>query len=325
MNSGKISFLMAAVTASIFISACVRTPETVVNKGIIKKDTTWHGRVIVTGDVMVAKRVTLTVAPGTEVRFRRIDENSPENMFTVESPYYPAAELIIRGRLIAKGRPGKEIIFTSDAVDARPADWGALNFLGSDGNVVEYARILCAYNGIHAHGSSVTVRHCQFVKNGVGISFKAEQEVKTAPWYGRRSKLVITDNILARNKGGIGMRNSDAEIRYNEIRDNKFFGIWPKEDCRAVIENNEITGNMKGVFLYQTRGVIFKNNNIYDNRRYNVACADAQDFPVDMSNNWFGTINRKKITDLIFDHEEDPDLAKITFEPFLRKAVAYRR
>jgi len=317
--------LLPAICAVFLFSACAKTPETVVNKGIIKKDTTWRGRVIVTGDVMVDKGVTLTIEPGTEVRFRRIDEKSPENLFGIESPYYPEAELIVRGRLIAKGKPGREIIFTSDAIDARAKDWGAINFLGSEGNEVEYARILCAYNGVHAHGSSVTVRHCQFVKNGVGISFKAEQEVKDAPWYGKRSHLVITDNIFARNKGGIGFRNSDAEISYNEIRDNKFFGIWAKEDVKAVVEHNEITGNIKGVFLYQTRGLVIRNNNIYDNRRYNVACADAQDYPVDFSNNWFGTINREKIAESVFDHAEDPDLAVISFEPFLKKAVDYRR
>ncbi len=322
----RIRVLLAVSAAFMaFVCGCSRTPESVVGKGIIKEDTVWRGRVIVTGDVMVDKGATLTVEPGTEIRFRRIDEKSPENLFGVDSPYYPAAELIIRGRLIARGKPGKEIIFTSDAVDARPADWGAVNFLGSDGSVVEYARFLCAYNGIHAHGSTLTVRHCQFVRNGVGISFKSEQEVKSAPWYGKRSRVVVTDCIIARNKGGIGFRNSDGEIRYNEIRDNKFFGLWPKEDCNAVIENNEITGNRKGVFLYQTRGVTFRNNNIYDNRSYNVACADAQDFPVDMRNNWFGTINRTKIAETIFDHDEDPDLARITFEPFLKKAAEYRR
>jgi parallel beta-helix repeat protein len=209
----------------------------------------------------------------------------------------------------------------SAEADARPADWGAINFLGSDGNVIEYARILNGYNGVHAHGSQVKVAHSQFVRNGVGISFKAEEETPGVPWFGKRSKITITDNLFANNKGGIGFRNSDAEITHNEIIDNKFFGIWAKEDSKVRVAYNEITGNKKGIYLYQARGVVFEYNNIYDNRDYNIAMAEAQDFPVEAPHNWFGTRNREKIDELIFDHKEDPDLGEVRIEPLQEEPV----
>lgn len=320
----KIGWLPALGLLGVFLfSSCSRQEVLEVSKLTIDQDTTWRGTVLVNGDVFVPPGVTLTVAPGTIVKFARIDETSERNLFDVDSPYYPQAELIIRGRLIAKGDRKRRIVFTSAARDARPADWGAINFLGSTGNVVEYAKILCAYNGIHAHGSSVRVAHSEFVKNGVGISFKSEEETPGVPWFGKRSELTIVDNLFANNKGGIGFRNSDGRISHNEIRDNKFFGIWPKEMLDVVVDHNEITGNKKGIYLYQATGIRFEYNNIYDNHDYEIAVAEAQDFEVDARQNWFGTINTAKIDERIFDKQDDPEVAEVVYRPFLAGRVKW--
>jgi hypothetical protein len=289
----------------------------------LRQDTTWTGEVIVSGDIYVPVGVTLTIMPGATVKFKRIDEKSDQNMFAVDSPYYPQAELIIRGRLLARGTKKDHIVFMSAETGARPGDWGAINFLGSEDNVIEYARVINGYNGVHAHGSSVRIAHSEFIRNGVGVSFKAEEEAPGVPWFGKRSRLTITDNLFANNKGGIGFRNSDAEISHNEIINNKFFGIWPKEKSAARVTYNEITGNRKGIYLYQAQGVVFEFNNIYDNRDYNIAVAEAQDFPVEAPNNWFGTKNRRKIDELIFDRKQDAELGEVRIDPVRTEAVVW--
>ena len=179
------------------------------------------------------------------------------------------------------------------------------------------------YNGIHAHGSNVTVSHNEFASNGVGVSFKSEEETPNVPWFGKRSSLVITDNLFYKNKGGIGFRNSDGTITNNEIKDNKFFGIFPKENSNVTISYNEITGNKKGVYLYQAKEITLNNNNIYDNNDYDITVAEAQDFDIDARNNWFGIINKQKIDERIFDKADDDDLGEIFFEPFLDKKVKW--
>ncbi len=332
-NSGIKKILRSGVlrrificTALVFISAACQKQQVVeVSKLTISKDTTWTGVILVKGDVYVEPGVTLTIAPGTIIKFKRIDETSDQNLFDIDSPYYPQAELIIRGRLIAKGTDKEKIIFTSAEIDARPADWGAVNFLGSNDNVIKFCRFMFAYNGVHAHGSSVQISNSEFVKNGVGISFKSEEETPGVEWYGKRSNVQISNNIISRNKGGIGFRNSDALIMHNEISDNKFFGIFPKEDIRADISENDITGNKKGIYLYQARGIILSHNNIYDNVDYNISVAEAQDYDIDARNNWFGTINRDKIEAMIFDKMEDSDLGRVEFEPFLDHRVEWER
>ncbi|MEN8135331.1 MAG: right-handed parallel beta-helix repeat-containing protein [Thermodesulfobacteriota bacterium] len=323
MKNSKQTIIATLLTLFVLLAGCERKPVTELNMATLEKDTTWSGEVRVNGDVYVPVGVTLTILPGATVKFKRIDEKSEQNMFDIDSPYYPQAELIIRGRLIARGTKKDHIVFRSAEVDARPGDWGAINFLGSDDNIIEYARIINGYNGVHAHGSGVRIAHNEFVKNGVGVSFKAEEETPGVPWFGKRSRLTITDNLFANNKGGIGFRNSDAEISHNEIINNKFFGIWAKEKSKARVTYNEITGNKKGIYLYQAQGVVFEFNNIYDNRDYNIAMAEAQDFPVEAPNNWFGTRNRRKIDEQIFDRKKDSDLGEVRIDPLLTEAVAW--
>jgi len=306
-------------------TGCQKETALEIGKLTLEQDTVWQGTVLITGDIYVPPGVTLTIQPATTIKFKRFDETSDRNLFAVESPYYPYAELIIRGKLIAKGTKKEPIVFTSAEIDARPADWGAINLLGSDDNVIEHAKILFAYNGIHAHGSTAVISHNEFANCGVGISFKSEEETPGVPWFGRRSSLTITDNLFYRNKGGIGFRNSDGRISHNEMKSNKFFGIWPKENVKAEVTFNEITDNKKGVMLYQTQGLTLANNNIYDNTGYNIAVAEAQDFDVDASQNWFGTINEQKIEELIFDHQDDPDLGQVKVKPFLEHAVQWEQ
>jgi len=305
--------------------SCQKSRTLELEKQHLTQDTTWDGEVIIKGDILVEPNVTLTIEPGTVVKFKRIDEKSDQNLFDIVSPYYPQAEIIIRGKMIARGTKSKNIVFTSAEIDARPADWGALNFLGSSGNIIDHVKVLFAYNGVHSHGSEVTVTNSEFAKCGVGISFKSEEETPGVPWYGKRSELTITGNIIHSNKGGIGYRNSTGNISYNLIENNKFFGIWPKEDVDGIVHYNTITDNKKGVLLYQTRGLVMTDNNIYDNSDYNISASAAQDFPVDARNNWFGTINTDKIDALIFDQKDDADLGLVTYEPFLQSSVEWEK
>jgi hypothetical protein len=321
----KLGWISSWWLTLLLVAGCQSARETELSKQTLEQDTVWSGVVIIGGDIYVPPEVTLTIEPGTIVKFRKIDAASDRNLFHTDSPYYPEAEIIIRGRLIARGTPKKQIVFTSAEMVPRAADWGGLNFLGSDGNIIEYAKIFCAYNGVHAHGSSVRITHSEFARNGVAISFKKEEEMPEAPWFGKTSNLIISDSVFTRNKGGIGYRNSSAEITRNEIRDNKFFGIWPKEEVGGAIKFNEITGNRRGVYLYQVRGIRLEHNNIYKNLEYDIAIAEAQDFPVDATNNWFGTTSPARISEMLFDGKYDSDLAEIAFKPYLQQPVKWKK
>ena len=322
MRKSLLRFLVIAsaiftMAATVDCKAAVRE----FGKDTLVKDTTWDGEILVTGDVHVKEGVTLTIAPGSVVRFKKNPLKSNRNLFGVESPYYEQSEIIVTGRLVAKGTSEKPILFTSAETNPKTADWSALNFLGSKGNVVENCRIEYAYNGIHAHGAEVLIKNNIFVKNAVAISVKKEDEAKGTPGFGIPADIMVTGNLIEDNKGGINVRVSRAVITHNTIRDNKFFGIWIKGQCPGEISGNEITANQKGIFFYKAGTISIKGNNINDNIDYNLAIADGQLNDLIAIGNWFGTTDKDRIEALIFDQKFDPTVAKILIEPFLAERV----
>ncbi|HEY6007011.1 MAG TPA: NosD domain-containing protein [Geobacteraceae bacterium] len=316
----RILTLFAIITLTAASAECEAATREI-GRETLTQDATWAGDVLVTGDVHVPAGVTLTIAPGTTVRFKKIGPESDRNLFGVESPYYPQAEIVVTGRLIARGTAEHPILFTSAEANPQPADWGSLNFLGSKGNVVESCRIEYAYNGVHAHGAEVLIKNNTLVKNAVAISVKREDDAKGTPGFGIPADITVTGNLVEDNKGGINVRISRAVITRNTIRGNKFFGIWIKGACQGEISRNDITANQKGIYFYKAAEIKIANNNIYDNLDYNLAIADEQAKDIQAAGNWFGTTDRERIGALIFDGRSDPGVARIVTEPFLTERV----
>ena len=42
---------------------------------------------------------------------------------------------------------------------------------------------------------------------------------------------------------------------------------------------------------------------------------------MDVSSNWFGTVNKLRIEEQIFDRNNDPAVARVMYEPFLKNRV----
>lgn len=316
----RVPFVFVVLIGVVFVLNSCEKKAVEIGMENIREDTTWSGEINITGDVCVPPGVTLTILPGTTIKFKRIGENSERNLFGNSTPYYPQAELIIRGRIIAQGTRDNIIVFTSAERDARIADWGAINLLGSNDNIISYCKILFAYNGIHAHSATAIISNNELMKNGVAISFKKESS-RDLEWYGKDADIIVTHNLIHKNKGGINFRNAKTLISYNVIKDNKFFGLWAKEKNNAYVSYNEISDNYKGIYLYQSEGTVMHFNNIHHNKEYNIAIADEQDFEIDARYNWFGTANKGKIDRLIYDRNDDPAVANIVYEPISRSRI----
>lgn len=309
--------LLLAVTVLLGLPGKGIAAVTTVGPTTLTRDTTWSGDVLVTGDVHVPEGITLTVAPGTRVKFRKLGENSDRNLFGTDSPYYEQAEVIVTGRLIARGTAKKPIIFTSAEAKPQPGDWSALNFLGGKGNVVEHCLIDYAYNGVHGHGAEILIRNNVFRKCAVAISVKREDDAKGTPGFGISADITVANNLIEDNKGGVNVRISKAVITDNTIRNNKFFGIWIKGACPGEISRNEISGNQKGIFFFKADKIAIANNNIHGNTDYNLAIADEQQKDVQAGGNWLGTTDPAAAGELVFDGKADPAVARIVIEPLL--------
>ena len=288
----------------------------------IDKDAVWSGSIRVTGDVYVKEGATLTIQPGTVIRFDtigpKLDKDGGRNMVSLEGPYFPSAEIIVRGRLIAVGTKERPITFKSSDKGVRPGAWGAINLLGSNGNMVEYCRIYDAYIGVHSHASTVIVMNNRFSNNGTAVQFNKEG-------FDNPCVMFIEHNTMTGNLSGISARNATADIAFNDISDNKFYGIWIKENTNMRVEYNDIKGNAKGIYFFRAPSTRIRHNNILGNKEYNIEMAVDSPNDVDASNNWWGATDARNISATFYDKDMDESLGRVIFEPVATDAIRILR
>jgi len=257
-------------------------------------DTVWSGEVIVKGRVLVKREATLTIEPGTVVKFVPMDRNEDG---------FGDGEIFVRGKIVARGTPEKKIVFTSASDDPQPLDWTYLILnLTNHENIFENCVIEYAYSGLQVTFARVEVKNCTARHNVEGLRFG-------------RAEGAFEGNDIYSNKYGIRYNpNADANmvVKYNRVHDNQvgFYGAPPERNWLDFMK------------LYNTPSPMpptIKDNNIYDNEDYNAVLGSVQKFDVDFTGNWWGSTDAKIIEDNLWDRADDETLGKVVVEPFLLK------
>lgn len=306
-----------AAAAVVFSLQPAFGAETVVSKGVLDKDTTWSGEILIKGDVEVAEKATLTIMPGTTVRFAKIEPFGPEKLYPEEEKdnHFPRLELFVRGKMIAKGEKDKKITFTSVEKEAKPGDWGGLNFNTSVDNVVENCVIMYADTGVHAHSSKVTVMNSEFKYNGTAIGNK---NLKDNPV---KCEIAVERNLITENGGGV-IVGDGMKVLHNEISKNQFFGVYGKNLADGTVQFNNISGNGKGAIMYAVKAITLTDNNIVDNTDYNLSMLEGQANDLAFPKNWWGTADEQKIRAKAMDKAGDSELGAADLSNFYTAAVA---
>jgi hypothetical protein len=311
----KCGILFAGLTAVFMAAHPVLAEELAVGKGILDKDTTWSGEVLIKGDVEVAASATLTILPGTVVRFVKIAPFGPEKLHIDKENHFPGSEIFVKGKLIAQGEKDKKITFRSAEKDGKPGDWGGINFNSSTGNIVKHCVLLHADTAVHAHSSKVTVTDNEFKHNGTAVGNK---NLKDNPV---KCELLVEHNLITENGGGVIVGNG-MNVQHNEITKNEFFGLYPKNCDAAPVCFNTVSGNGKGVILYAVKTITLTDNNIMDNTDYNLSMLEGQTADLAFPGNWWGTTDEQKIREKILDKEKDSVLGKADVSNFAQAAIA---
>jgi parallel beta-helix repeat protein len=283
--------------------------------GIIFEDTTWLGTMLVTEKVTVAEGVTLTVEPGTVVKFEHWRPGYTEPFRRIQ--------LIIEGTLLAVGTLEKLIRFTSDALEPEHSDWTGINFgPSSRGSVIDYSIVEFAKGcGIGVYYANITlsnsiVRWCQ----GANV------------WLDHSTAIITHNRIYGAGHGGIEMAYSNPTISYNTIwnnglgivpiststptidhnviMDNRFLGVLIMGRSSPLIEYNNITGNTHEGIKIQTSNATVRYNNIYNNGVPQLLLEYQGD--ITATNNWWGTADREQVKSSIQVRE-----GSISYEPYL--------
>jgi hypothetical protein len=218
----------------LFISALIITVPlgntvTFLPVGEISQDTTWQKDILITETVVVQPGVTLTILPGTTVKFQHYrGYRNPEKRLS----------LLIQGTIIAEGTPDQPIYFTSDAPDPQNGDWSMVRLESVAHAQMSYCVFEFGQQGLNVWQGSPTIDHCVFRwNNWEGVYFESFcQPVLTYCHIyengynglaAEQSNSISMDycDVWRNGTNGVHIDNSVGEIVRSRIHDNGASGL----------------------------------------------------------------------------------------------------
>jgi len=240
----RIKYFIISVLVLISASAWAADKPLYLDKAYITEDTTWSGTVILKGQNVVRRGVTLTILPGTVIKFAWIDEDGDD---------IGDGELTVEGRIIAKGTKEERILFTSAKDSPAPKDWTFVQISVSKDSLIENCIFEYAFSGLQIHYSTATIHKSLFRKNFEGIRFST-------------TDILIEHNDIIDNYYGIRCEanGSRTTIRKNRFHNNEnaFFPVRKTGASVKVYDNNVENSKNYQVKLGQTQreNLDFTNN-----------------------------------------------------------------
>ncbi len=223
------SVIAVLVSAALFVwpsPPSIAAEPLRLDKSVIATDTTWSGTVILRGQNVVKKGATLTLLPGTVIKFEWIDEDGDE---------IGDGELNVEGRIVAKGTRDKLITFTSARENPKMKDWTFIMISTSWDSILEYCLVEYAFSGAQIHYSTCTVRDCIFRYNWEGIRFST-------------TECVLHNNDFIGNASGIYYQShgSRATVNRNRFRDN-WYAVFAPARCSSTVRftDNNFEGSTR--------------------------------------------------------------------------------
>ena len=333
-KSGWLAVL-AAIYMLLFCYSLSVTAATVVS-GRISSSVRWvpeSSPYIVSGDIIVARGATLTIAAGTEVRFRR---------FPSSQPYTNRGVLRVLGTLQVEGNKDKRVYFGLSENGAI-GDWGGIWVDGYYGGrvIMEYAEVENAQRGIYVSGGSPVIKHSRFSSNFTGIhleqttDFNVEGNILSGNDYGiylDSSQGAVHKNSVISNPWGIySFLSKGVAITHNAIKSN-VFGIINDGGRQDVIEYNDFSirqPNNYGVYLVRGKPIRINHNNFFydpeivtDPRQvFWYIWNDDNAGEVNASNNWWDTVKPEIIEAYIMDRRDRSYLGLVNYLPLASRPI----
>ncbi|MCD6412842.1 MAG: right-handed parallel beta-helix repeat-containing protein [Elusimicrobia bacterium] len=276
--------------------------------GSISKNTVWKSHVKLTGDVVVEKRATLKILPGTKISYsrkpnRQIRYIREEAGGTFNILQNDRIEILVEGKLFAIGTAQKPIIFEERDTS------GGIILLGKNPAKISFAKMDGCPVAIRIYGegspkiSGCEIKNCDLA--GIGYWDLAGGEIENSSFEICRhaigiadfaKPLILNSKISFSKNAGIFCEGSAApvvafntitgnnvgiaggEISNATISENRIFGngagisLWTK--AKAKIEKNKIEKNVSGVLLQEQSSAEITNNTLSANGS-GVSCVNA--------------------------------------------------
>jgi hypothetical protein len=196
-------------------------------KGVLAQDETWEGNIYVNGYLTVPEGVTLTILPGTIVKFKYGNKD-------YKNLDKGGALGVSGGTLKAIGTPEQQIWFTSAAPGPINGDWRGIGLHNSSDSELKYVIVEFAELGISQMDSEVEVSN-SIIRwtNSEGL-------------YAERSSPAFRNNLLYSNayhEIALEQDNHDVVIENNIFRDGWVALLF--QETQASVSGNYFN-NYKG-------------------------------------------------------------------------------
>lgn len=205
------------------------------DQAYITQDTTWSGTVTLRGQNVVKRGCTLTILPGTVVKFAWIDEDKDE---------IGDGELTVEGRLVARGTKDRRIVFTSAGETPKMKDWTFVQLSVNKESAVEYCTFEYAFSGLQVHYSTAVIRNSLFRNNFEGLRFST-------------TNVLIEHNDFVDNYYGVRCEahGSKTTLRKNRFSGNEyaFFPVQKTSNTVKIADNNIESSRSYNVNLGQNQ------------------------------------------------------------------------
>ncbi|MDK2981529.1 MAG: hypothetical protein PWQ55_1876 [Chloroflexota bacterium] len=253
--------------------------------GRIAKDTRWSGDILITGDVYVPEGVTLTIDPGTVVRFKHYrGYKEPEKRLGIT----------VDGTIIAEGSPDQPIYFTSGADDPQNGDWRMIRVSNSDESIFSYVVVEFGQQGLNFWSGKPKVQNSVVRwNNWEGIYFEsyAQGEVSNTHVYqngyngiaAEQYNDLVIDHCLIEESGtsGIHLDATNAVITSSIFLNNGAGGVSVDNGASVILKGVLSSQNGEGVATGEGNNIIQVGNvQITGNRNCQI-CGDSEEIEDD--------------------------------------------
>jgi len=195
--------------------------------------------------------------------------------------------IFVEGSIRAEGTEANPILFVPGAVQVRPGLWEGIRIERGAASRFAVCRFAGAQWALHAHFTDLLLEGSRFDGNRGGIKF-------------RGGPILIRGNVFDGN---------GTAVRY-----------W---ESAPRIVGNVIRGNGTGIFSREGSGAgLVQGNDFIANSDYNIKLGELQERDVDARGNYWGTADRLRIEELIFDRQDASYLGRVLYEPFARAPLS---
>ena len=201
--------------------------------GHISRDTVWSGEQAFSEDVVVDFGVTLTLAPGTQVRFASADARR-----TGLDP--DRCELIVYGDLVLQDAPGDPVVFSSGASRPREGDWYGIRIVGDHEDLdpsraivrhAKYGIVRTHLSGTSVWSGQVTVSEDVIVPAGATLTIEPGTTIRFSETdaAGRgsdpgRCELIVGGRLVAQGTSTRAITFTSAGVLSDSL--NPWYAIW---------------------------------------------------------------------------------------------------